>query len=113
MINRPGAFNKTLTVYSNATPPTIVLTIKGEVTPREKTVEELFTFPVGNVRFESNHLAFTNVKKTEKKSKSMLLINTSKTPVKVEFDGLPPPFDSKINTRSNSAWPERICRRLI
>ena len=88
--NRPGVFNKTLTVYSNAVPQTTVLTIKGEVTPREKTVEELFTFPVGNVRFESNHLAFTNVKKTEKKSKSMPLINTSKTPVKVEFDGLPP-----------------------
>ena len=44
--NRPGAFNKTLTVYTNAKPETTVLTIKGEVTPREKTVEELFTFPV-------------------------------------------------------------------
>jgi len=88
-VNRPGAFNKTMTVYSNTTPPTTVLTIKGEVTQREKTVEELFTFPVGDVRFESNHLAFTNIKKTEKKSKSMTLVNTSKTPMKVEFDGLP------------------------
>jgi hypothetical protein len=88
-VNRPGAFNKTLTVYSNAVPPTVVLTIKGEVTPREKTVEELFTFPVGGVRFESNHLAFTNVKKAEKKSKTMPLVNTSNTALKVEFDGLP------------------------
>ena len=88
-VNRPGAFNKTLTVYSNATPSTTVLTIKGEVTPREKTVEELFTFPVGGVRFESNSFAFTTIKKTEKKNKSMPLINTSKTPMKVEFDGLP------------------------
>lgn len=87
--NSPGAFNKTLTVYSNAVPPTVVLTIKGEVTPREKTVEEIFTFPVGNVRFESNHLAFTNVKKTETKSKSMPIINTSKKPARVEFEGVP------------------------
>jgi len=87
--NRPGAFNKTLTVYTNATPPTTVLTIKGEVTPREKTVDELFTFPVGPVRLESNQLAFTNVKKTEKKTQRISIVNTSKASVKVEFEGLP------------------------
>ena len=86
---RPGAFNKTLTVYSNTKPGTTTLTIKGEVTPREKTVEELLTFPVGGVRFESSYLAFTNVKKTEMKNKDMQIINTSATTVKVEFDGLP------------------------
>ena len=40
-------FNKTLSVYSNSKPEVVVLVIKGEVTPHEKTVEELFTFPVG------------------------------------------------------------------
>jgi len=87
--NRPGQFNKTLTVYTNTKPEVNVLTIKGEVTPHEKTMEELFTFPVGAVRFESNHLAFTNIKKTEKKIRVMKLVNTSNAPVKVEFDGTP------------------------
>jgi hypothetical protein len=95
--DRPGPFNKTLTVYSNSKPETVVLVIKGEVTPREKTVEELFTFAVGPVRFESNHLAFTNVKKTEKKIRIMQLINTSTAPVKVEFDGLPAHLSVKAN----------------
>jgi hypothetical protein len=45
-----------------------VLVIKGEVIPHEKTVEELFTFAVGGVRFESNHLAFTNIKKNRKEN---------------------------------------------
>jgi hypothetical protein len=88
--NRPGQFNKTLSVYTNTKPEVTVLVIKGEVVPHEKTVEELFTFQVGQIRFESNHLAFTNVKKTEKKMRVMQLINTSAAPVKVEFDGLPP-----------------------
>src|SRR4030043_1627588 len=87
--NRPGVFDKTLTVYTNTKPASTTLTIKGEVTPREKTVEELFTFPVGAVRFESNNLAFANVKKTELKNKEMQIINTSANPVKVEFDILP------------------------
>jgi hypothetical protein len=95
--DRPGPFNKTLSVYANTKPEVVVLVIKGEVTPHEKTVEELFTFPVGPVRFESNHLAFTNVKKNEKKIRVMQLINTSTAPVKVEFDGLPPHLSLKVN----------------
>jgi hypothetical protein len=95
--DRPGQFNKTLTVYANTKPEVVVLTIKGEVTPREKTVEELYTFPVGDIRFESNHMAFTNVKKTEKKIRVMKLINTSTSPVKVEFDGLPAHLVLKAN----------------
>lgn len=95
--NRPGPFSKTLSVYSNTKPEVVVLVIKGEVIPREKTVEELFTFPVGAIRFESNHLAFTNVKKTEKKIRVMQLINTSTAPVKIEFDGLPAHLTLKAN----------------
>ena len=95
--NRPGVFDKTLTVYSNTVPATTVLTIKGEVTPREKTVNELFTFPVGSVRFESNQMAFTKVKQTEIKIKTMTVINTSKAPAKIEFEGLPQHLALKSN----------------
>ena len=96
--DRPGTFNKTLSVYSNTKPEVVVLTIKGEVTPREKTVEELFTFPVGGVvRFENQQLAFTDIKKTEKKIRVMQIVNTSAAPVKVEFDNLPAHLMLKAN----------------
>ena len=88
--NRPGQFEKTLNVYTNSKPEVVVLTIKGEVLQRERTVDELFTWPVGKVRFESNHLAFTNIMKTEKKIRVMPVINTSTEPVKIEFDITPP-----------------------
>jgi len=87
--NRPGVFDKTLTVYTNTKPASTTLTIKGEVSPREKSVEELFTFPVGDVRFEANNLAFANVKKTGAKNKEMQIINPSASPVKIEFEALP------------------------
>ena len=95
--NRPGPFNKTLSVYTNSKPEVVVLVIKGEVIQHEKTVEELFTFPVGAVRFESNHLAFTNVKKTEKKIRVMQIVNPSLAPVKVEFEQLPAHLTIKAN----------------
>jgi hypothetical protein len=95
--DRPGQFNKTLSVYTNTKPEVSVLVIKGEVIPHEKTVEELFTFAVGKVRFESQQLAFTNVKKTEKKMRVMQVINTSAEPVKVEFDAVPSHLTLKAN----------------
>jgi hypothetical protein len=95
--DRPGPFNKTLSVYTNSKPEIVVLVIKGEVIPHEKTVEELFIFPVGPVRFESNHLAFTNIKKNEKKIRTMQVINTSAQPAKIEFDNVPPHLALKAN----------------
>lgn len=95
--DRPGAFNKTLTVYTNTQPENTVLVIKGEVTPHEKTIEELYTFQVGAVRFENQQLPFTIVKKNEKKIRVMKIINTSAAPVKVEFDGLPAHLTLKVN----------------
>jgi hypothetical protein len=96
--DRPGKFEKTLTVYTNTKPEVTVLTIKGEVIPHEKTVEEIFTFPVGDkVRFESVQLAFTNVKKNEKKMRVMQFVNVSKEPVKVEFENLPAHLLLKAN----------------
>jgi hypothetical protein len=94
---RPNAFEKNLTVYSNAKPEVVVLVIKGEVTAREKTIEELFIWPVGNIRFETNHMAFTNVKKSEKKIRVLQVINTSKEPVKIEFEGSSPSVTLKAN----------------
>jgi hypothetical protein len=101
--NRPGAFTKTLTVHTNAKPEISVLTIKGEAQPKEKTVEDLFTFAIDSLRFESQAMSFTNIKKTEKKIRVMQIINTSKIPAKVEFAGmqqdllLPPYLQMKAN----------------
>jgi hypothetical protein len=96
-LGRPGAFNKTLAVHTNSKPEIVVLVIKGEVQAKEKTIEEIFTFAVGPVRFESNHMAFTNIKKNEKKIRVMPVINTSGAPVKLEFEALQPHLILKSN----------------
>lgn len=90
-------FAKSISVYSNAKPAVTVLIIEGEVTPREKTVEEEYTFAVGPLRFQSNHLAFTSTKKTEKKIRVMPVINTSKEPATLEFEGLPAHLQMKMS----------------
>lgn len=107
--DRPGAFDKTLSVYTNTNPAVTVLTIRGNVTPREKTVDELFTFPVGmGVRFESIQLAFTNIKKSEKKIRVMQVVNTSNEPVKIEFDNVPAHLSIKANPETLKAGQKGI-----
>ncbi len=90
-------FAKSLTVSSNAKPAVTVLIIEGSVTPREKTVEEQYTFAVGPVRFQSNHLAFTTTTKSEKKIRVMPVINTSAEPATIEFEGLPQHLRLKVS----------------
>ena len=95
---RPGPFNKTLAVHTNSKPELVVLTIKGEVQAKEKTVEDLYPFAAGLIRFESQVMSFTSIKKNEKKIRVMPVINTSTTnAIKLEFDGLPQHLELKAN----------------
>jgi hypothetical protein len=91
-----GHFTKSVSVFSNAKPNVVVLVFEGEVKPREKTIEELYTFVVGPLRFESNHLAFTRITKNEKKIRVMPIINTSKDPVTLDFEPTPAYFTLKV-----------------
>ena len=94
--NKSGQFNQTLTVYTNSNPSAVVLTIRGEIIPKGRTEDAMFTFPVGAVRFESNHLAFNNVKKNERKSMTMQILNTSDRDATVEFLSVPSYLTLKI-----------------
>jgi hypothetical protein len=87
---RGGTFSKTLTVYTNSKPAVAILTLKGEVIARVKSVEEIYSWPVGQIRFENNEILFASVVKTRKKIRVMPVINNSREPVKVEFTDLSP-----------------------
>lgn len=55
---RPGTFNKTVTVTSNATTPTIRLYIKGNVIPKPVNPAEQFTMKVGQLNFKKKTMNF-------------------------------------------------------
>lgn len=89
--NRPNKFKKSAAVYSNGKSNVSVLIVEGDVEPRVLTTEEIYRWPVGeNLRFKSNHLAFTNVVKGEKKIRIMEVINVSDKDVKLGFTRVPP-----------------------
>lgn len=95
---RPGSFNKSIRVVSNAENSTVNLFIKGEVIPREKTLAELYPQMIGPLRTQRNHIPFTNMTEKETKTESTELVNDSENEVRVSFKDLPPYINAKLST---------------
>ncbi len=87
--NRPGNFNKTITVSSNAQNATVILRINGKVLPREMTVEDIYPRNMQEIRLETSHLAFTKMAPEQVKEESIKIISTSDKPLKLGFLNVP------------------------
>lgn len=88
--NRPGKFDKTITVMTNAPNPNTVLRIQGDVVPRELTVEDIYPYSMEQVRLKSNHIPFVKVFKGQEKTLLAEMINVSQEPVTIGFGKIPP-----------------------
>lgn len=85
-MNRPGAFEKELGVYSSEKTRMAVLTIRGNVVPREKTVDELYPIDAGGgLRLDKTLCAFTYIRQGEHKQMAVGYANTSDRPVRLEL----------------------------
>jgi hypothetical protein len=83
--HRPGAFSKSITIYSNTNPTVSLLTFSGEVMPHTKTLVDSFPYEQGNLRFEQNHLNFDRVTNENTDTVQYLtMINTSNSPIVIK-----------------------------
>jgi hypothetical protein len=95
--NRPGAFNKSLTITANTEPATTSLFISGTVTPKPKSPEEEYPKIVGNVRYTSDVLDFGRITTKDTISRVFDLYNTGATPITfLAPQGLPKHLTAKI-----------------
>ncbi len=94
--NRPGNFNKMITISSNAQNANVVLRITGNVTARQQTTEDLYPYVMGPLRVADSHLALTRISPGAKKSEQLKLINTSDKPVMPEFLNVPSHITVKV-----------------
>lgn len=59
--NRPGRFHKELSVYSSERRKVATLAISGNVTPRKKSMEEIYPVAAGSVRLTTSICAFSYI----------------------------------------------------
>jgi len=86
---RPGAFTKTITVYSNAIDEQLVLTIHGEVIPKANGENSAYPVVMGLLHAKSKVIQMNNVDKGKIQSRVLDIKNTSNTLLKPTIETLP------------------------
>jgi hypothetical protein len=92
--NRPGPFEKTITVKSNATPSVKNLIIKGNVNP--SLVKKKYFYNIGDLNIKTLHENLGEIKKGEIKSASIPVINYGKRALKLAINEIPSHIDIEI-----------------
>ncbi|MCX6239461.1 MAG: DUF1573 domain-containing protein [Bacteroidia bacterium] len=87
---RPGVFTKSITISANVPKNARVLTITGEVIPKNLSTEDIFPVDFGKIRLEYNELPFTKIKENEIKTDTLHFYNPGNSPVSVNFKIVPP-----------------------
>ncbi|MCE1199878.1 MAG: DUF1573 domain-containing protein [Marinilabiliales bacterium] len=89
-LNRPGGFNKTVSMVANIPNGVQILKISGEVIPKALSINDQYPIEMGKVRLLNNNLSFVRIKNTESKTDSLKFLNTSGAPLKIGFKGVLP-----------------------
>jgi hypothetical protein len=87
--NRPGNFNKTITVTANTENPNTLLRITGNVLEKNKSVEDIYPRKIGQLRMKSTHISFTKIDPKGKKTEEIEVFNASEETVTIGFDRVP------------------------
>jgi len=82
---RPGRFQKTVTVTSNAKTPTVRVYVKGEVIPKQAKPQNQYKIAVGELNMKSKVLDFGTVKKGEVKESNLEYTNQTQVEHQVEL----------------------------
>jgi len=87
---RPGVFDKSITVSANVPKTIRVLTISGEVIPKVLSNEDLFPVDFGKLRLVTGELSFVKIKDNEIKTDTLHFYNPGTSPVTIKFKIIPP-----------------------
>lgn len=104
-LNRPGTFNKTLSVTSNGEPSTIVLSIKGAVTPKPKTIADELPDKYGDLRLQSRYFNLGKVTTEKPFVKEFALYNDGEKPLTIK-DEMTLPAHIKISVSPKTIKPK-------
>ena len=89
-VGRPGAFHKTITVYSNdMNNPNMVLTITGTVTSKTRSTEEIYPKDMQGLRLERTQVNFLNARIGSTETETIDVINASSSSIRISFNKVP------------------------
>ncbi|MEM1137872.1 MAG: DUF1573 domain-containing protein [Bacteroidota bacterium] len=108
--NRPGKFNKSITVKTDGNPEVVVLRISGDVIPRPKGVADYYPMEIGNLRFKSTHVFFGDVMHDGTDTASTLLYNQGEKPMALNIASTRLPKHITMKAAANIVNPKDTVR---
>lgn len=88
--NRPGNFDKTITVYTNAKHPVQLLRIRGKVIPKKKTILDNYPYELpSGLRMTFDCITFRAIKQGKTKKIEIPVFNNHGKDLNVRFIDLP------------------------
>jgi hypothetical protein len=87
--DRPGIFEKTVTVTSNGEPAVVVLKISGDVIPKGNPIEQQFKATAGDLKMKTSHIGFGEVFIDSPKTIESPVYNAGTVPLLISFSNVP------------------------
>lgn len=94
--NRPGRFDKTITVFANTEPANIILRITGDVIPKQPSLEDMYPNDIQGLRLKSSQIAMNNIAPNAVSTQNLEVYNSTDGPLKVGFKNIPKHIKIKI-----------------
>jgi len=108
MKDRPGPFEKRITVYTNERTLRRVLTIKGEVIPRPERLNVLFHDTIGTVQLEQVEFEFGEVQPRQSQQTEIWIQNFGKEPLKLTVENVRNYLNVIIPDRLDPDFPDKM-----
>ncbi len=106
----PYPFSKSLTVYISAIKSPVILSIRGIVHDKQKSLEELYPLNYGPFSMKTNVLKCGNLVQNRSKSEEVIVANTSSKPINVTFENTSLGLNLKL---SPNPIPPRSTAKLV
>ena len=104
--NRPGKFNKTITVKSSLPPTAKLLRISGYVEPKSVSIEDNYPTEMGGIRFKSKFLNFGTITTEKPVTKTFEIFNQSSDTITFSDKVVSGDFIS-VNVEPKVLYPKR------
>lgn len=107
---RPGAFSKSIKLYSNDPSSPTTLHIRGSVTASTSPAIDASEYPfnIGGLQLKNTHIPFFQLTNTEQKSKNIDFINSHDKPIRIEVTAVPPHLTASISPKNLEPKQEGI-----
>lgn len=110
--NRPGAFNKSLTVTSNTEPAVTRLYIKGIVEPKPRTIADDYPTVLGGLRVKYRSFNFGKITTEKPVTKSFDVYNDSDQEITF-LDEIESPDFIKVNVNPKTLAPKSLGKIIV